>query len=664
MAHSKSQNDTLNEILSNRDREVISTEELLSMLYGKCVDDEKNKDGFITVTAFDPLLIQHIPVTDIHYAAEKICTLGQSQNTYYSLALRKPGLSSKRRGGLEHLQTMVCLAADIDIKGPAHKETELPETLEDALKFLLEIPLLNKENEIDSELAEDDTEIEGMASYLTPTIIVDSGYGIHALWLFNTPVCINADDEQGKENLDLAHRISDGFGLYIIERGHQHGWTLDMVGDLPRMLRAPGSYNYKLPDHKPFCHVIYSNGPRYELEDFEVYKDFGGAKSGGTAKRVASKGTADNSYYDSLPKKAALGSADRLEKCAFIQHCINDAKALPEPQWHAMISIAALASDGRERVHEWSKSYAGYTADETDAYINRAIEMQRPCSCRYIMASFPGYCPKQEGKKCPCDVNAPIRFCVLSKEEQLKALIDSKPDADTLLLDDNIALASYARKKDAKLWIAFKAYLKTKDVNIGIQDYERAIKQYEKRQEEEQELSGRSQPKDLMLSGLDQFIESSSVETLSNLSDLTGEANAGAESIPQHTKIPFRTPAGWLVDSGGIWKESTDKDGDIVYIPVCSQPAVITKILDDLDDQLAYAEVSFPLRKKWRSVIVPRNLLMSKSKVVDLSANGLSVISDTAGNMNRYFRDFENLNDDVIPVYRYANRLGWVKSER
>ena len=186
--------ETISGMLSMRGTEAISTEDLLTMLYGKCSDDEKNKEGFITVTAFDPLLIQHIPVTDIHYAAEKICTLGQNQNTYYSLALRKPGLSSKRRGGLEHLQTMVCLAADIDIKGPAHKETELPETFEDALRFLFEIPFPDEESGMDKESAEDGAKARETISYLTPTVIVDSGNGIHALWLFNTPICINADD--------------------------------------------------------------------------------------------------------------------------------------------------------------------------------------------------------------------------------------------------------------------------------------------------------------------------------------------------------------------------------------------------------------------------------------------------------------------------------------
>ena len=618
--------------------------------------------GRITLMTIEPHSIMHIPVTQIKEIADKITSLGQNMSVYYSLALRRSDVDEKKRGTLFQLDTMVCLAADIDIKGPAHKEDKLPETFEDGLRFLMEVPV--PEGTTNAEETEEDSP---SPRYFTPTIIINSGNGLHALWLFNSPVNVNVDTDKGKANLELAERISGGFGLYLIELGRQKGWNLDMVGDLPRMLRAPGSLNFKIKEEKPSCRVIYSAGPRYDLSDFGMFSEYSGIqkdtkRAEGGSRRVSIR--RDNSYYDAISKKEAMGSAERLRQCAFINHCIEDASSLSEPQWHAMISIAALASDGRKAVHEWSRAYVGYSEDETDAYINRALEMQRPCSCRYIRNVFPGYCPKWEkGEKNPCGVKAPIRYCVLTKEEQITALVESKPDVETLLVDENLALASYAKKKDARLWVRIKNYIGSKEVNIGVRDYENAIKQYDQRQEEERKAAGELQPKDIELEGLDQHITSSRLNELTSMSEVLGDTDKADEESVASSKIPFRTPGGWVVDDGGIWKEGKNQDGDIVYTNVCHQPVVISKILDDLDDQLTYAEVTFPIRKKWRSVIVPRNILMSKSKVVDLAVNGLSIITDTAGNMNHYFRDFESINEDIIPVLRYAKRLGWIRTE-
>lgn len=64
---------------------------------------------------------------------------------------------------------MVGLYMDFDIKGEAHKEERLPETEEELQAFIHRLPM-------------------------RPSIIVESGNGIHCYWLFKEPIQIKTND--------------------------------------------------------------------------------------------------------------------------------------------------------------------------------------------------------------------------------------------------------------------------------------------------------------------------------------------------------------------------------------------------------------------------------------------------------------------------------------
>ena len=151
-----------------------------------------------------------------------------------------------------------------------------------------------------------------------------------------------------------------------MREGKKWGWKLDPVQDITRMLRAPGTLNFK-SDPPRKCRVAEYNDVRYPLSTFEQYKA-------------------------PLPKIEAItvepgsiGSAERMRgKCAFIDSCIDRAINLPEPEWHAMLSIIALTEDGEAKAHEWSGEYYAYNAEEVERKIHRAMEEKKPCSCEYI----------------------------------------------------------------------------------------------------------------------------------------------------------------------------------------------------------------------------------------------------------------------------------------
>ena len=203
--------------------------------------------------------------------------------------------------------------------GPAHKETALPKTEEEAIAF-----------------------VNGLK--LKPSIIVRSGNGVHAFWLLDEPFVVHNEDER-----EQIRELSAGFGMYVIAEGCKKGWKLDNVQDIPRMLRAPGSLNFKSNPPKQ-CEVYSAEEIRYPVTAFEEFKR-------------------NTEIVEFHAESDLVGSAERMRgKCAFIDHCIENAATLSEPMWHAMISIVAVTEDGQDKVHDWSDKYPGYSHSQTEEY--------------------------------------------------------------------------------------------------------------------------------------------------------------------------------------------------------------------------------------------------------------------------------------------------------
>lgn len=73
-----------------------------------------------------------------------------------------------------------------------------------------------------------------------PTVLVDSGYGLHAWYLFDQPWRFMSRDEQA----DAATASAQWYQLHRA-LARQEGWTVDHTHDLARLLRLPGTTNAK-----------------------------------------------------------------------------------------------------------------------------------------------------------------------------------------------------------------------------------------------------------------------------------------------------------------------------------------------------------------------------------------------------------------------------------
>lgn len=137
-------------------------------------------------------------------------------NLYFGVYTREGG------GRAEHVREGIWLFADLDFKGYEGGETE-------ALSYLETFEF-------------------------KPTLLIHSGGGYHAYWMLDETIMV---DERNTRGILLG--IADALKS---DRA---------VCDIARILRIPGTYNFKY-DPPRLCHIVsYDQDRRYSLSDFMKY---------------------------------------------------------------------------------------------------------------------------------------------------------------------------------------------------------------------------------------------------------------------------------------------------------------------------------------------------------------------------------------------------------
>lgn len=98
-----------------------------------------------------------------------------------------------------------------------------------------------------------------------PSLIVHSGGGMYGYWLFKEPYVITTAAER-----DALKHLSWRLTYTVTSAGKQRGWTLDALGDLARVLRPPGSINFK---YGKLVEILHESGTRYNPSDFDWLLD-------------------------------------------------------------------------------------------------------------------------------------------------------------------------------------------------------------------------------------------------------------------------------------------------------------------------------------------------------------------------------------------------------
>lgn len=164
---------------------------------------------------------------------DAFCAAHKEDDIYtgVSLAYRNAPVSAYSRTSNINAGGIAGLWADIDLAGPEHKKPGLPQTQAEVMSILLD-PF--------------------------PTVIIHSGHGLQAWWLFREPWLFGDVAER-----DEARTLTRWWHQQLAERFAKRGWALDATHDLARVLRLPGTVNHKgapVP-----VHAIYQTQNRLDV---------------------------------------------------------------------------------------------------------------------------------------------------------------------------------------------------------------------------------------------------------------------------------------------------------------------------------------------------------------------------------------------------------------
>lgn len=164
-------------------------------------------------------------------AARRSGEISASEDVYFGCGLYRPGVGAGR-GSAKDVTCITSLWADVDY-GATHAKEGNPPDIVEAMKVVNRIGL-------------------------RPSIVIDSGYGLHVYWLLTEALAASDD----------AATISRRFGATILECAKCLSYVVDLVHDISRVMRVPGTFNHKHNKKKPVsCLLHYSNPAlRYEVE--------------------------------------------------------------------------------------------------------------------------------------------------------------------------------------------------------------------------------------------------------------------------------------------------------------------------------------------------------------------------------------------------------------
>lgn len=141
------------------------------------------------------------------------------------------------RGCARSAVAMAGVWVDIDVKNDHHSKVGLAQTLDQVVSGV-------------------------MGLTMKPSLIVTTGGGIHAYWLFKEPWTLESNDERAR-----AQALVEGYQKWIASTC---GFTVDATYDLARVLRLPGTVNHKYR-RVATGSMPHTPEPRYNPSDFDDF---------------------------------------------------------------------------------------------------------------------------------------------------------------------------------------------------------------------------------------------------------------------------------------------------------------------------------------------------------------------------------------------------------
>jgi len=179
-----------------------------------------------------------------------------------------------KRGKKENVHYVTAFHAEVDYGTDGHKKKSDYETYDEAIKAITNFKP-------------------------QPTLINLSGGGLHCYWVLSAPV---KTDEIGVKELESINKY------FLNQLGGDKG-----THNLDRVLRIPGTYNFKLADNPRKVRVVQKDGPVYDIDDFKDFINIEDPKRKDTndRKKSESRKNESSSTWDGDIEKLAV--SDRIK---------------------------------------------------------------------------------------------------------------------------------------------------------------------------------------------------------------------------------------------------------------------------------------------------------------------------------------------------------------
>lgn len=214
-----------------------------------------------------------------------------------------------------------------------------------------------------------------------PNIIVDSGHGVHCYWSFDTDITVN-------EWQPLAN------ALRSLCEANDFKIDPSITTDAARILRVPGSVNFKDPAH-PIETKILRFKNAFTVDDIRnVLNNSLPAKTDEIADDLSAG-------FEYAKRKYWAGRI--AERCNALAYTIQTGGAnQPGMLWHRLIHLLAYTEDGRDYIHGISKGHDTYSPEVTERRyvyaLKRKDEGIGPTLCQTISQYLPSKCDECQFK--------------------------------------------------------------------------------------------------------------------------------------------------------------------------------------------------------------------------------------------------------------------------
>ena len=129
---------------------------------------------------------------------------------------------------------------------------------------------------------------------------------------------------------------------------------------------------------------------------------------------------------------------------------------------------------------------------------------------------------------------------------------------------------------------------------------------------------------------------------------LKNAANVDRNNPSDFPDQPIELECGqWLCDANGV----KTVDGTYGTVQACCHPIMPVERLVNIDTFEETVNLAFYKSKRWRNIIVSKEITAVASKITNLAARGIAVTSENAKALVKYLCDIENINLEIIPEH-------------